>query len=144
MCIGICLKQQSLLDLISIKVQRRHHLPRRPLFVCLSFGVGMDKNFDAVVSKCILRRVLTKDIVRTFSQKARHCMLTYKSLELEDTNKNIDPKNETKNLITLVKIESVMKVLKSHQAALDLDKDFIMGSISKVGFILKKRLSQSG
>jgi hypothetical protein len=32
-----------------------------------------------------------------------------------------------KNLITLIKIESVKKVL-------DFDKHFIMGSISKVGF----------
>ena len=40
-------------------------------------------------------------------------MLTYKSLELEDTNKNIETKNETTNLITLVKIESMKKVLKS-------------------------------
>ncbi len=63
-------------------------------------------------------------------------MLTYKSLEMEDTNKNIETKNETTNLISLVKIESMKKVLKSHRAALDFDKDFVMGSISnsKVGF----------
>ncbi len=53
---------------------------------------------------------------------------------MEDTNKNIETKNETKNIITLIKIESMKKVLKSHRAALDFDKHFIMGSISKVGF----------
>ncbi len=37
-----------------------------------------------------------KDVVRKFSQRARSCMLTYKSLELEDTNTNIETKNETK------------------------------------------------
>ena len=80
--------------------------------------------------------VLTKDVILNFSQRARSYMLTYKSVELEDTNKNIETKNETTHLITVVKIESMKKVLKSHRAALDFDKDFVMGSISnsKVGF----------
>ena len=67
-------------------------------------------------------------------------MLTYKSVELEDTNKNIETKNETTHLITVVKIESMKKVLKSHRAALDFDKDFIMGSISKVGFKFEEEI----
>ena len=67
-------------------------------------------------------------------------MLTYKSVELEDTNKNIETKNETTHLITVVKIESMKKVLKSHRAALDFDKDFVMGSISKVGFKFEEEI----
>ena len=70
-------------------------------------------------------------------------MLTYKSLELEDTNKHIEPKNETKNLITLVKIESMKKILKSHRAALDFDKDFVMGSISKVRFKFEEEIESN-
>ena len=70
-------------------------------------------------------------------------MLTYKSLELEDTYKNIETKNETKNLITLIKIECMKKVLKSHRAALDFDKHFIMGSISKVGFKFEEEMESN-
>ena len=84
--------------------------------------------------------VLTKDVILNFSQRARSYMLTYKSVELEDTNKNIETKNETTHLITVVKIESMKKVLKSHRAALDFDKDFIMGSISKVGFKFEEEI----
>ena len=69
-------------------------------------------------------------------------MLRYKSLELEDTNKNIETKNETTNLITLVKIESMKKVL-NHRAALDFDKDFVMGSISKVGFKFEEEIESN-
>jgi hypothetical protein len=54
------------------------------------------QNFDALVSKCISRMVLTEDIVQKFSQRVRSYMLTYKSLELEDTKKNLEPKNETR------------------------------------------------
>ena len=68
------------------------------------------QNFDALVSKCISRTALTKDVVRKFSQRARSYMLTYKSLGLEDTNKNIVTKNGTTNLITLVKIETMKKI----------------------------------
>jgi hypothetical protein len=100
------------------------------------------QNFDALVSKCISRTVLTKDVVRKFSQRARSYMLRYKSLELEDTNKNIETKNETTNLITLVKIESMKKVL-NHRAALDFDKDFVMGSISKVGFKFEEEIESN-
>ena len=101
------------------------------------------QNFDALVSKCISRTVLTKDVVRKFSQRARSYMLTYKSLGLEDTNKNIVTKNETTNLITLVKIESMKKVLKSHRVALDFDKDFVMGSISMVGFKFEEEIESN-
>lgn len=69
-------------------------------------------------------------------------MLRYKSLKLEDTNKNIETKNETTNLITLVKIESMKKVL-NHRAALDFDKDFVMGSISKVGFKFEEEIESN-
>ena len=52
------------------------------------------QNFDALVSKCISRTVVTKDVEWKFSQRARSYMLTYKSLELEDTEKNIETNNE--------------------------------------------------
>jgi hypothetical protein len=70
-------------------------------------------------------------------------MLTYKSLELADKKNNVDEK--IKN-ITLTKVESMKKVLKSHHAALDFDKKFIINSIAAKGFhfeedveLMKKR-----
>ncbi len=40
------------------------------------------RNFNALVSKCISRDVLTKDQVQRFCKRARSYMLTYKSLKL--------------------------------------------------------------
>jgi hypothetical protein len=58
-------------------------------------------------------------------------MLTYKSLESADKKNNGDEK--IKN-ITLTKIASMKKALKSHHAALDFDKNFIINSITAKGF----------
>ncbi len=58
-------------------------------------------------------------------------MLTYKSLELSDKNNNEDG---IVNNVTLTKIENMKKVLKSHRAALDFDKSFIMSSITADDF----------
>ena len=83
------------------------------------------QNIDALVSKCISRDVLTKEQVRRFCKRARSYMLTYKSVELSDKNNNGD---EIVNNVTLTKIENMKKVLKSHCAALDFDKNFIISS----------------
>ena len=58
-------------------------------------------------------------------------MLTYKSLELSDKNNNGDG---IVNNVTLTKIENMKKVLKSHRAALDFDKSFIISSITADDF----------
>ena len=58
-------------------------------------------------------------------------MLTYKSVELSDNNNNGD---EIVNNVTLTKIENMKKVLKSHCAALDFDKNFITNSITADDF----------
>ncbi len=42
------------------------------------------QNFDALVSKCISRDILTIEQVRRFCKRARSYMLTYKLLELAD------------------------------------------------------------
>jgi hypothetical protein len=89
------------------------------------------QNFDALVSKCISRDVLTKEQVWRFCKRARRYMLTYKLLELADKKNNGDEKI---NNITLTKIESMKKVLKSHRAALNFDKNFIINSITAKGF----------
>ena len=88
-------------------------------------------NFNALVLKCISRDVLTKYQMRRFCKRARSYMLTYKSLELSDKNNNGD---EIVNNVTLTKIENMKKVLKSHCAALDFDKNFITNSITADDF----------
>ena len=100
------------------------------------------QNFDALVSKCKSRMVLTKDVVRKFSQRARSYMLKYKSLELEDTNKNFETKNETTNLITLVKIESMKNVLKSTVRLLISIKISSWDQFPRWDLNLKKKSSQ--
>ena len=98
-------------------------------------GFKQDSFKNALVSKCISRDVLTKDQVRRFCKRARSYMLTYKSLELSDTNNNEDG---IVNNVTLTKIENMKKVLKSHRAALDFDKSFIMSSITANDFNLEE------
>ena len=100
------------------------------------------QNFDALVSKCKSMMVLTKDVVRKFSQRARSYMLKYKSLELEDTNKNFETKNETTNLITLVKIESMKNVLKSTVRLLISIKISSWDQFPRWDLNLKKKSSQ--
>jgi len=92
----------------------------------LGEGVTLLKG-DALVLKCISRNVLTKDQVWRFCKRARSYMLTYKSLELSDKNNNGD---EIVNNVTLTKIENMKKVLKSHRAVLEFDKNFIINSIT--------------
>jgi hypothetical protein len=44
------------------------------------------ENFLGLVSKCISRKVLTVDLIRKYSRRARNYMLTYKSLEIIGNN----------------------------------------------------------
>ena len=66
-------------------------------------------------------------------------MLTYKSLELSDKNNNGD---EIVNNVTLTTIENMKKVLKSHCAALDFDKNFIINSITANDFNFEELSSE--
>ena len=67
-------------------------------------------------------------------------MLMYKSLEFSTKNINSDEKKAFN--ITLTKIENMKKVLKSHRAALDFDKEFIISSITSMISILKNLNSE--
>ena len=67
-------------------------------------------------------------------------MVTYKSLEFSTKNINSDEKKAFN--ITLTKIENMKKVLKSHRAALDFDKEFIISSITSMISILKNLNSE--
>ena len=62
-------------------------------------------------------------------------MLTYKSLELTE-----DPSEKSSSNITLTKIENMKKILKSHRAGLDFDKNFIFKSITVDDFNFKEEV----
>jgi hypothetical protein len=101
------------------------------------------ENFDKLVSKCISRELLTNDRVRKFSRRARSNMLTYKSLDYIHEDGDEEGKM-TSNTITHTKIESMKKILKSHRAALDFDKAFVVTSIKTldVAFDWQKELGE--
>ena len=98
----------------------------------LSAKKGKD-NFDALVKKCISRDVLSVDMVRKFSRRARSYMLTYLALETDDCEEVNSILKKQKQLgdgdkpdvITYGSIESMKKILSSHRAALDFDHGFI-------------------
>ncbi len=67
-------------------------------------------------------------------------MLTYKSLEIVNEGSK-DQSNEKSNDITHKRIENMQKIFRSHRAALDFDKGFIVASLtSGKDFDLKKEV----
>ena len=99
------------------------------------------EGFLALVDKCISRDVLTVDLIRKFSRRAREYMETYKMLEMEATNTNETEGNSSENApIPYKRIETLKKILKSHRAAIDFDKSFIMQTVYAKDFDYKKDL----
>ncbi len=99
------------------------------------------ENFDKLVSKCISRELLTNDRIRKFSRRARSYMLTYKSLDYIHEDGGEESKM-TSNTITHTKIESMKKILKSHRAALDFDRAFVVTSIKTLDLQISQKFSR--
>jgi len=97
----------------------------------LSAKKGKDQ-FYALVDKCISRDLITVDMVRKFSKRARGYMLAYKMLETDEMSK---PTNNQAD-ITHQMIEKMKKVVSSHRAALDFDMGFLKKIETKEGFNL--------
>jgi hypothetical protein len=85
-------------------------------------------NFLGLVSKCISQDVLTTDLIRKFSRRARNYMLTYKSLEFVGD----DGDRQNMNTISHSRIENLQKSVACHRAALDFDTGFILQSVKLV------------
>ena len=83
------------------------------------------EHFVDLVSKCTSRAVLTTDLIRKFSRRARSYMLTYKSLEIVGEGSK-DQDDKKSNDITHKHIENTQKLFRTHRAALDFDKGFIV------------------
>ena len=94
-------------------------------------------NFDKLLDQCISRDCLTVGQVRRFVKRARGYMVTYKQLEMREKDDNT-----TSTEITHYKIENMKKIIKSHRAALDFDKEFIMKSITVDGFNFDEEVDQ--
>jgi hypothetical protein len=83
------------------------------------------EQFVDLVSKCTSRELLTTDLIRKFSRRARSYMLTYKSLEIVGEGSE-DQSDKKSNDISHKQIENMQKIFRSHRAALDFDKGFIV------------------
>ena len=92
------------------------------------------ENFEKLLLKCLSREVVTTEIVRKFSRRARAYMETYIVLDMNEGNDSKD------SPIPHRKIEQLKKVMKSHRAAIDFDKKFVMTFVQKDGFDIKNDL----
>ncbi|EJK63560.1 hypothetical protein THAOC_15773 [Thalassiosira oceanica] len=81
-------------------------------------------NFFALVDQCLSQELLTKDMVRKFSKRARDYMLAYRAFETDEMKGGM--KDSGKPLdITHHMIEKMKKVVSSHRAALDHDRGYL-------------------
>jgi hypothetical protein len=78
-------------------------------------------NFHSLVHKCISRDLITVEMVRKFSKRAREYMLTYMYFEENGSDSNDDGPAT----ITGTMIEKMKKIMSSHRAALDFDHAFV-------------------
>ena len=85
-------------------------------------------NFLCLVSKCISQDVLTTDLIRKFSRRARNYMLTYESLEFVGD----DGDRQNMNTISNSRIQNLQKSVACHRAAFDFDMGFILRSVKLV------------
>ncbi len=93
----------------------------------LKMKQGKDK-FDKLVSKCISRETMRKELVRRFSKRARQYMLSYQALDLQshDDISSVRCSNES---ISYQQIEKMKALLKCHRTAIDFDNKFIMTAV---------------
>ena len=88
--------------------------------------------FEALLNQCLSRDLITKEIVRKFSRRARGYMEAYVALDINEEEEMYGTP------IPHQKIEQLKKVLKSHRAAIDFDKEFIMKFVARDGFDIKE------
>ena len=73
--------------------------------------------------------MITKNMVRKFSKRARGYMAAYKVLESDEMNENGEPTDITHKMI-----EKTKKVISSYRAALDFDKGYLNKLITVEGY----------
>ena len=93
----------------------------------LKMKQGKDK-FDKLVSKCISRETMRKELVRRFSKRARQYMLSYQALDLQ-SHDNISSVRCSNESISYQQIEKMKALLKCYRTAIDFDNKFIMTAV---------------
>jgi len=93
-------------------------------------------NFEALLAKILSRDNITTNLVRKFSRRARAYMETYVALDMNEDKEMKDAP------IPHRKIEQLKKVMKSHRAAIDFDKSFVLSFVAKDGFDIKNDLDK--
>jgi len=82
--------------------------------------------------KCTSREVLTTEMIRKFSRRARSYMLSYKALEIvreEGREEGMGDEVDISLDITHKQIENMQKIIKSHRVALDFDQGFVTSAL---------------
>ncbi len=87
------------------------------------------EQFDKLVSYCISRETMTRELVRRFSKRARQYMLSYQALDLQAQRNHSGTTNDCNQSISYQQIEKMKAMLKSHRAAIDFDNKFIMKAV---------------
>ena len=84
--------------------------------------------FRKLVRFCISRDILTTEIVRRFSRRARQYMVGYRILDKDRRDGVLNGD------ITHTRIERMKLSLKCHRAAMDFDKAFVMTELKEEDF----------
>jgi len=108
-------------------------------------GVSLSKkkgktNFTATVKSCIARELLTTELIRKFSRRARAYMLAYKAFELND---HVTREQNAPYLISQDKIEQMMSTFKTHRCAMDFDQTFLIDCVGDAFDKKRKRESNN-
>ena len=108
-------------------------------------GVSLSKkkgktNFTATVKSCIARELLTTELIRKFSRRARAYMLAYKAFELND---HVSREQNAPYLISQDKIEQMMSTFKTHHCAMDFDQTFLIDCVGDAFDKKRKRESNN-
>jgi hypothetical protein len=90
------------------------------------------ESFKALVHACTSRDVLTTELVRKLSRRARAYICAY--FALHESKKNGDDAP----LLTLPLIERLVKAFKTHRAAVDFDAGFVKSVVPSVNTAIAK------
>ena len=99
-------------------------------------------NFFSLVDKCFSPELITKDMVRKFSKRARDYMQEYRAFETDKMKEGMIEDGKVLN-ITHKMIEKMKKVVSSHRAALDHDKVYLDKIIKEEGLDIVRAVVKS-
>ena len=89
---------------------------------------GKEK-FLELFNHCISRELITKEMVRKFSKRARSYMVAYRALDSDEMKDGDMPCDITHKMI-----EKMQKIVSSHRAALDFDAGYLNSILKEEGF----------